>query len=151
MSPSVYHFCIIGLVLTVFIRKEIAYYKFNEVIIVFDNNLYALLHTCVCILVYKWVIYKHSIFVCAMFRTINSYDWAMFLKLVRTPLNVYFAAFKIIFLSLYAPIYFVWTSCLISFAWDQSTCHERVESDKIQNEKVLPTVGLEPTILRLEV
>ena len=28
----------------------------------------------------------------------------MYLKLVRTPLNVYFTAFKSIFLSLYAPI-----------------------------------------------
>ena len=45
--------------------------------------------------------------------------------------------------SLYAPtcIYLGWTSCLISFVWGQSTCQERVESDKIQNEKVLPTVG----------
>ena len=28
-------------------------------------------------------------------------------------------------------------SCLISFVWDQSTCQERVESDKIQNDKSL--------------
>ena len=53
--------------------------------------------------------------------------------------------------SLYAPIYLGWTSCLNSFAEDQSTCQERVESDKIQNEKFLPTVGLEPTTLRLQV
>ena len=53
--------------------------------------------------------------------------------------------------SLYAPMYLGWASCLISFAWDQSTCQERVESDKIQNEQFLPTVGLEPTTLSLEV
>ena len=53
--------------------------------------------------------------------------------------------------SLYAPIYLKWTSYLISFAWDQSTCKERVESNKIQNEKFLPTVGLKPTTLRFEV
>ena len=47
--------------------------------------------------------------------------------------------------SLYAPIYLGWTSYLISFAWDQSNCQERVGNDKIQNEKFLPTVGLEPT------
>ena len=35
--------------------------------------------------------------------------------------------------SLYAPIYLEWTSCLISFASDQSTCKERVESDKMKN------------------
>ena len=52
----------------------------------------------------------------------------------------YFAALKINFLSLslYAPIYLGWASCLISFVWDQSTCQERSESDKIQNEKFLP-------------
>ena len=39
-------------------------------------------------------------------------------------------------LSLSMHIYnFGWTSCLISFAWGQSTCQERVGSDKIQNEK----------------
>ena len=31
-------------------------------------------------------------------------------------------------------------SCLISFVWDQPTCQERVESDKIENEKFLLTV-----------
>ena len=51
--------------------------------------------------------------------------------------------------SLYAPTYLGWTSCLISFAWDQSTSQERVESDKTQNEKLLPTVGLKPTILMI--
>ena len=51
-------------------------------------------------------------------------------------------------ISLYAPIYLGWTSSLISFVWDQSTCQERVESDKIQNEKFLPRVELEPTTLR---
>ena len=73
------------------------------------------------------------------------------LKLVRTPLNVLLRGFSKLSFSLYAPIYLGWTSCLISFAWDQSTCQERVESDKIQNEKLLPTVGLEPTTLSLEV
>ena len=31
--------------------------------------------------------------------------------------------------------------CLISFVWDQSTCQERVESDKIQNDKSLAHSG----------
>ena len=53
--------------------------------------------------------------------------------------------------SLYAPMYLGWTSCLMSFVLDQSTCQERVESDKIQNEKFLTTVGREPTALRFEV
>ena len=52
--------------------------------------------------------------------------------------------------SLYAPIYFGWMSCLISFEWKQSTCQERVESEIIQNEKFLLKVGLEPTALRSE-
>ena len=43
--------------------------------------------------------------------------------------------------SLYAPIYLGWTSCLILFALDQLTCQERVESDKIQNEKILAHSG----------
>ena len=38
-------------------------------------------------------------------------------------------------------IYLGWTSCLISFAWGQSTCQERVGSDKIQNEKFLVHSG----------
>ena len=40
---------------------------------------------------------------------------------------------------------------MLDFIWDQSTCQERVESDKIQNEKIVPTAGLELTTLRLEV
>ena len=42
-------------------------------------------------------------------------------------------------------------SCLISFVWAQSTCKECVKIKKIQNEKFLPTVGLEPKILRFVV
>ena len=44
-----------------------------------------------------------------------------------------------------------WTPCLISFPRDQSTCQVRVESDKIRNEKFLPTFGFEPIALRSEV
>ena len=52
--------------------------------------------------------------------------------------------------SLYAPIYLGWTSCLISFVWHQSSCQERVESNKMQNEKILPTCGFEPTTIESE-
>ena len=51
--------------------------------------------------------------------------------------------------SLYAPTLLGWTSCLISFTWDQSTWQERVGSDKIQNEKFLVHSGtrtLNPSI-----
>ena len=78
-------------------------------------------------------------------------------KLVHTLLNyrVLGTSTATIFLSndysLYAPIYLGWTSGLISFALDQSTCQEHVGIDKIQNEKFLPTVGLEPTTLRFQV
>ena len=51
---------------------------------------------------------------------------------------------------LYAHIHLGWTSCLISFVWDQSTCQESVESEKMQKEKFLSTVGLEPTTLDLK-
>ena len=77
----------------------------------------------------------------------------MTLKLVRTLLNyrILRTSTSVIFLSnghsLYTPLYFGLKSSLISFAWDQSTCQVRVESDKIQNEKCLPTVGFEPTTL----
>ena len=85
------------------------------------------------------------------------YDKQHILKLVCTLLNyrVLGTSTAYVFLSnehsLYAPIYIGWTSCLISFAWDQSTCQERVGSEKIHNEKFLPTVGLEPTTLRFQV
>ena len=50
--------------------------------------------------------------------------------------------------SLDAPVTSDKCHCLISFVLDQSICQERIESDKIPNEKVLPTEGLEPTALR---
>ena len=40
---------------------------------------------------------------------------------------------------------------LISFVWHQSTCQERIESEKMRNEKCFFTVGLEPRALRFEV
>ena len=40
-------------------------------------------------------------------------------------------------------------SCLISIVWDQSACQECAESDKIQNHKFLPKVGLEPTTFEM--
>ena len=79
------------------------------------------------------------------------------LKLVRTLLNyrVLGCSTDAIFLSndqsVYAPIFIGWTSGLVSFVWDQSTCQVLVESNKIQIEKFLPTVGLKPTTLRFEV
>ena len=49
--------------------------------------------------------------------------------------------------SLYSPI--TLDECHDDFiCMDQSICQERVESDKIQNENFLPTVGREPTTLR---
>ena len=52
------------------------------------------------------------------------------LKLVRTPLNVYFTAFKSIFLSLsLCTYYLVWMSCLISFERCQSICEEHGTSE----------------------
>ena len=53
--------------------------------------------------------------------------------------------------SLYAPIYLRWMSCLISFEWYQSTCQERVKSDKMQNEKLVRTVRFKPKSLRSKV
>ena len=80
-----------------------------------------------------------------------------YLKLVCTNFNyrVLISCTAAIFLSneysLYAPIYLGWTSCMILFVWGQSTVQQRVESDKIQNEKFLLTVGLETSSLRFEV
>ena len=72
------------------------------------------------------------------------------LKLLRTYLKncVLGTSTAAIFLSndhsLYSLIYLGWTSCLISFTWEQSTCQERVENDKIQSGNFLPTMGLDP-------
>ena len=63
------------------------------------------------------------------------------LKLVRTPLNVYFTAFKSIFLSL-CTYYLVWMSCLISFKRCQSSCEEHGTSEHYK--KFLSMVGFEP-------
>ena len=63
------------------------------------------------------------------------------LKLVRTPLNVYFTAFKSIFLSL-CTYYLVKMSCLISFECCQSSCEEHGTSEHYK--KFLSTVGFEP-------
>ena len=65
------------------------------------------------------------------------------LKLVRTPLNVYFTAFKSSFLSLSLCTYKLgWMSCLISFERCQSSCEERGTSEHYK--KFLSTVGFEP-------
>ena len=50
--------------------------------------------------------------------------------------------------SRYAPLYFRWMSCLISFVWHKSTCQELFGSEKMQNVKFLLKVWLEPTVLR---
>ena len=64
-------------------------------------------------------------------------------KLVRTPLNVYFTAFKSIFLSLsLCTYYLVWMSCLISFERCQSSCEEHGTSQHYK--QFLSTVGFEP-------
>ena len=73
------------------------------------------------------------------------------LQVVRTNLNyrVLGTSTTNIFLSkdhfLYAPRM---DGMLDFIVWDQSTCQERVGRDYIQNEKVLPTVGLKPTTFR---
>ena len=77
---------------------------------------------------------------------------ASILKLVCTLLNyrVLGTSTAAIFLSndhsLYMHLYtsdevYRYMKCLISFVWHQSTCQERVESDNMQNEKFLLTVG----------
>ena len=97
--------------------------------------------------------HDHQCAVTYIAETLLNVTW----KLVRTCLNyrVLGTSTAAIFLSndhsLYAPLFLEWSSCLISFSWDQSTCQERVESNKIQNEKFLPTVFLEPTTLGCEV
>ena len=63
------------------------------------------------------------------------------LKLVRTPLNVYFTAFKSGFLSL-CTYKLGWMSCLISFERCQSSCEERGTS--VHYKKFLSTIGFEP-------
>ena len=64
------------------------------------------------------------------------------LKLVRTPLNVYFMAFKSIFSLSLCTYYLGWMSCLISFERRQSSCEERGTSENYK--KFLSTVGVEP-------
>ena len=67
----------------------------------------------------------------------------LLLKLVRTPLKVYFTAFKSIFLSLsLCTYYLVWMSCLISFERCQSSCEEHGTSEHYK--KFLSMVGFEP-------
>ena len=64
---------------------------------------------------------------------------------MRTPLSVYFTAFKSIFLSLSLCTYYLgWMSCLISFERCQSSCEERGTSEHYN--KFLSTVGFEPPI-----
>ena len=73
------------------------------------------------------------------------FKMAMFLKLVRTPLNVYFTAFKSTFLYLSISLctyYLGWMSCLISFERCQSNCEEHGKSEHYQ--KFLSMVGFEP-------
>ena len=72
-------------------------------------------------------------------RINNEIQPTSWLKLERTYLNYLVLEtstadifFEIIILSMYRG----WMSYLIIFVWDQSTCQERVESDKIQNEKI---------------
>ena len=60
---------------------------------------------------------------------------------MRTPLNVYFTAFKSSFLSL-CTYKLGWMSCLISFERCQSSCEERGTSEHYK--KFLSTVGFEP-------
>ena len=64
------------------------------------------------------------------------------LKLVRTPLNVYFTAFKSIFLSL-CTYYLWWMSCLISFERCKSSCEERGTSEHYK--KFLSNGGIRTT------
>ena len=91
-----------------------------------------------------------------LLNSINLSDrflWVFYeLKLVRTSLNyrVLGTSMNILSMHLYT-LNLGWTSCFISFVWDLSTCQECVESDIIQNEKLLPRVGLEPTTLRFDV
>ena len=49
----------------------------------------------------------------------------MYLELVPPPFF-----FQMIILSMHIHIYLGWMSCLISFVWHQSTCQERIESEK---------------------
>ena len=80
--------------------------------------------------------------------TIQSTSW---LKLVRTNLNyrvIGTSTANIFIQMIILSVQLGRMSCLIIFVWDQSTCQERVDSDKIRNEKLLSTVRLEPTTLR---
>ena len=86
-------------------------------------------HYAFAILCLIWSIFRQA----GISYNLNSTRWKQnetiykilsFLKLVHTLLNVYFTAFKSIFLSL-CTYYLGWMSCLISFERCQSRCEER--------------------------
>ena len=72
-----------------------------------------------------------------------NYRQTRYLKLVRTPLNVYFTAFKSSFSLSLCTYKLGWMSCLISFERCQSSCEERGTSEHYK--KFFFTVGFEPS------